>query len=147
VTGIDIVKEQLRIAAGEKLSYKQKEVKIRGHAIECRINAEDPFDGFKPSPGLVEGFHPPPDLEGARIRLDTHVKPGYRIPVYYDSMICKLIVHGADRDAARRGMIAALERFRVEGIKTTIPVHLKILADEGFARGDYDTGFIGRLLG
>jgi len=147
VTGFDLVQEQIRVAANHGLSMGQQAVTLRGHAIECRINAEDPFDGFKPSPGTVTVFEPPAEVEGATVRVDTHVLPGYRIPPYYDSLICKLIVHGADRDAARRGMIAALERFRVEGIKTTIPVHLKILADEGFARGDYDTGFIGRLLG
>ena len=122
-------------------------MKLTGHAIEVRVNAEDPYDGFKPSPGEVVGFTPPGDVEGVTVRLDSHVRPGYRIPVFYDSMIGKLIVHGDDRDAARLGMIKALESFGIEGIKTTIPVHLQILADEAFASGDYDTGFIARLLG
>jgi acetyl-CoA carboxylase biotin carboxylase subunit len=145
VTGYDLVQEQIRIAANETLSWRQEEVRLEGHAIECRINAEDPFDRFKPSPGLVEDFQPPPEVDG--VRVDTHVESGYRIPVYYDSMICKLIVHGADRDRARLGMIEALEKFRIEGIKTTIPVHLKILQDERFRSGRYDTALIGQLLG
>jgi acetyl-CoA carboxylase biotin carboxylase subunit len=147
VTGYDLVQEQIRVAANETLSWRQDEVRLDGHAIECRINAEDPFDHFKPSPGLVDRFLPPPELEGARIRLDTHVESGYRIPVYYDSMICKLIVHGADRDRARLGMIEALEQFEVEGIKTTIPVHLQIMQDGRFTSGQYDTGLIAELLG
>jgi len=147
VTGIDLVQEQIRVAANHALSFTQDEMKMTGHAIECRVNAEDPFEGFKPCPGLVETFAPPTEVEGARVRVDTHVKPGYRIPVYYDSMICKLIVAGDDRDRARLGMIAALEQFEVSGIKTTIPAHLKIMADPDFAAGNYDTGFIAGLLG
>ncbi len=147
VTGKDLVIEQLRVAANGELSFSQDDVKLTGHAIEVRVNAEDPYDGFKPSPGEVVGFTPPGDVEGVTVRLDSHVRPGYRIPVFYDSMIGKLIVHGDDRDAARLGMIKALESFGIEGIKTTIPVHLQILADEAFASGDYDTGFIARLLG
>jgi len=146
-TGFDLVQEQIRVAANCTLSMSQGDVALTGHAIECRINAEDPFEGFRPSPGTVESFAPPAEAEGVTVRVDTHVKPGYRIPPYYDSMICKLIVHGADREAARVGMLDALARFEVAGIKTTIPVHQRILADDGFARGDYDTGFIGRLLG
>ena len=147
VTGIDLVQEQLRVAANGELSFSQDDVKLTGHAIECRVNAEDPYDGFKPSPGEVVGFTPPLDVEGVRVRLDSHVRPGYRIPVFYDSMIGKLIVAGDTRDAARLGMIKALESFGIEGIKTTIPVHLQILADKEFASGNYDTGFIARLLG
>ena len=147
VTGKDLVIEQLRVAANGELSFTQDDIKLTGHAIECRVNAEDPYDGFRPSPGEVVGFDPPGDVEGVRVRLDSHVRPGYRIPVFYDSMIGKLIVAGDDRDAARQGMIKALESFGVEGIKTTIPVHLQILADQEFASGVYDTGFIARLLG
>ena len=147
VTGFDLVQEQLKVAANHSLSITQDDVKLTGHAIEVRVNAEDPFAGFKPSPGLVEGFSPPPDIPGVRVRVDTHVKPGYRIPVYYDSMICKLIVAGDDRDAARLGMIKALEQFKLEGIKSTIPVHLQIMANEEFASGTYDTGLIPRMLG
>ena len=151
VTGLDLVQEQLKVAANNPLSFTQEEVSLQGHAIECRINAEDPFDDFKPSPGVVERFSPPAAVEGdgaeVKVRVDTHVQPGYRIPVYYDSMICKLIVSGPDRAAALAGMKAALEQFEVTGIKTTIPVHLKILANEEFASGTYDTGLIGRMLG
>jgi len=147
VTGLDLVQEQIRVAANCTLSWRQDEIALNGHAIECRVNAEDPYAGFKPSPGTVSVFEPPEAAEGVTVRVDTHVRPGYRIPPFYDSMICKLIVHGADREAARRGMLDALSRFRVEGIKTTIGVHEQILAEEAFASGEYDTGFIGRLLG
>jgi acetyl-CoA carboxylase biotin carboxylase subunit len=147
VTGFDLVQEQIRVAANGALSIKQQDVVLAGHAIECRINAEDPFDGFRPSPGLVERFEPSGGVDGVRIRFDSHVRAGYRIPPYYDSMIGKLIVAGRDRETARQGMLRALEGLRIEGIKTTIPVHQRILADPGFAAGEYDTGFIGRLLG
>ena len=95
----------------------------------------------------VTEFIPPTDIPGIEVRVDSHVQPGYRIPIYYDSLIAKLIVWGPDRDAARKGMIKALESFRVEGVKTTIPAHLKIMKSKDFAEGKYDTGFIGRLLG
>ncbi|MBM3317936.1 MAG: ATP-grasp domain-containing protein, partial [Candidatus Eisenbacteria bacterium] len=147
VTGRDLVLEQLRIAANAPLSFRQEEIALTGHSIECRINAEDPFDDFRPSPGLVSVFEPPHAADGVAVRVDTHVRAGYRIPVYYDSLIAKLIVHGPTREAARRGMVQALEAFKVEGVKTTIPVHLRILEDRDFAAGNYDTGFIGRLLG
>jgi len=146
-TGIDLVREQIRIAANERLSVRQEDVHLRGHAIECRVNAEDPSEGFRPSPGLVERFEPPESADGVQVRFDSHVRAGYRIPPWYDSMIGKLIVHGPDRETARRGMLDALARFRVEGIRTTIPVHRRILSDPAFAAGDYDTGFIGRLGG
>ncbi len=146
VAGRDLVAEQIRIAANEPLSFSQRDVELSGHAIECRINAEDPFDNFKPNPGLVEEFQPPENIDGVKVRVDTHVRPGYRIPVYYDSLIAKLIVWGQDRDSAREGMIKALEQFEVGGVKTTIPVHLQILRDKNFSAGDYDTGFIERLL-
>jgi acetyl-CoA carboxylase biotin carboxylase subunit len=146
ITSFDLVKEQIRVAANHALSVTQKDVLLEGHAIECRINAEDPYDGFRPSPGLVEVFEPPTTAKGVSVRVDTHVKSGYRIPLFYDSMICKLIVHGPSRDAARRGMLDALARFRVEGVKTTIPLHQQILGDRDFCAGNYDTGFIGRLL-
>ncbi len=147
VTGFDLVQEQLKVAANHSLSIKQDDVKLSGHAIEVRVNAEDPFDGFRPSPGLVEGFSPPSEIPGVTVRVDTHVQPGYRIPVYYDSMICKLIVAGDDRETARLGMIKALEQFTLEGIKSTIPVHLQIMANEEYASGTYDTGLIARMLG
>jgi acetyl-CoA carboxylase biotin carboxylase subunit len=145
VTGFDLVKEQIRVAANETLSFTQDQVKLSGHAIECRVNAEDASAGFKPSPGLVERFEPPADAKGVKVRVDTHVKGGYRIPVYYDSMICKLIVHGPNREAARLGMLDALSRFKVEGIKTTIPAHQKILQEKDFAAGQYDTGMVGKM--
>jgi acetyl-CoA carboxylase biotin carboxylase subunit len=146
ITGRDLVLEQIRVAANEPLSFKQEEISWEGHSIECRINAEDPFEDFRPSPGLVTAFEPPSEVDGVVVRTDTHVRPGYRIPVHYDSLVAKLIVLGANRDASREGMIRALEMFRVDGVKTTIPVHLKIMRDADFGRGEYDTGFIGRLL-
>ncbi len=147
VTGFDLVQEQIRVAANGPLTMKQEDVELTGHAIECRVNAEDPFDGFRPCPGLVERFEPPTEVANVTVRVDTHVESGYRIPVFYDSMICKLIVSAADREAARKGMIAALETFVVEGIKTTIPIHLRILQEPDFISGNYDTGLIGRMLG
>ena len=144
VTGFDLVQEQLRVAANHRLSIRQQDVVLAGHAIECRVNAEDPYDGFRPCPGLVDAFGAP---SGERVRVDTHVRSGYRIPVFYDSMICKLIVAGDDRDAARARMITALEQFELGGIKSTIPVHLQIMANDEFASGTYDTGLIGRMLG
>ena len=147
VTGVDLVVEQIRVSANEPLSINQENISIKGHAIECRINAEDPDDDFKPSPGTVSGFVPPEDMSEVEVRVDSHVQAGYNIPVYYDSMIAKLIVRGEDRDAARLGMINALQDFNIEGIKTTIPVHLKIMNNPDFSAGRYDTGFITRLLG
>jgi len=147
VTGFDLVQEQIRVAANCSLSMTQEQVKLSGHAMEVRVNAEDPFHGFRPCPGTITLYQPPTRARGVTVRIDSHVRQGYRIPPYYDSMIGKLIVHGPDRETARRGMLDALEQFRLEGIETTIGVHKKILADEAFVRGDYDTGFIGRLLG
>ena len=147
VTRRDLVTEQLRVAANEALSFGQDEVEMLGHSIECRINAEDPFEDFKPSPGEVTDFVPPGQIPRVEVRVDSHVKPGYRIPVYYDSLIAKLIVGGPNRDVARKGMIKALESFGVDGVKTTIPAHQNKIKDNEFAAGNYDTGFIGRLLG
>jgi acetyl-CoA carboxylase biotin carboxylase subunit len=148
VSGRDLVVEQIRIAANEPLSFGQQDVVLQGHAIECRINAEDPAADFRPNPGLVSKFAPPADgNDGVRVRVDSHVESGYRIPPHYDSLLAKLVVWGATRDAAREGMIQALGGFTVDGVKTTIPVHLDILRDARFAAGDYDTGFVGRLLG
>jgi acetyl-CoA carboxylase biotin carboxylase subunit len=147
VTGHDLVAEQIRLAANEPLSYGQDDVVWRGHAIECRINAEDAFDGFRPSPGLITRFEPPREIHGVEVRLDSHVQPQYRIPAHYDSLLGKLIVKGGTRELARAGMIRALESFRIEGVKTTIPAHLKIMADADFVAGNYDTSFVDRLLG
>jgi len=146
VTGHDLVQEQIRVAENHPLSIRQEEVALSGHAIECRINAEDPFDGFRPSPGRVDRFEPPMKGRGVRVRVDTYLRAGKSIPVYYDSLVCKLIVAGDDREAARKGMLAALGKFRVDGIKTTIALHEKILADERFVSGEYDTQLVGELL-
>ncbi|MHC4416200.1 MAG: acetyl-CoA carboxylase biotin carboxylase subunit [Planctomycetota bacterium] len=147
VTKRDLVVEQIRVAANETLSFVQDEIRMEGHSIECRINAEDPFDDFRPCPGEVTEFVPPAEIPGVEVRVDSHVQAGYRVPVYYDSLIAKLIIWGPSRAEARRGMIEALDAFRIEGVKTTIPVHRKIMEHPDFAAGHYDTGFIGRLLG
>lgn len=131
ITGVDIVCEQIRTAAGERLRYKQRDIQIRGHAIECRINAEDPFT-FVPCPGKVTGWHLP---GGPGIRIDTHVFAGYSVPPYYDSMIGKIIAHGDTRDQAIARMRVALSEFAAEGIKTNVKLHRMLLADERFARG------------
>ena len=131
ITGVDIVCEQIRIAAGERLRYKQRDIQIRGHAIECRINAEDPFT-FVPCPGKVTGWHLP---GGPGIRIDTHVFAGYSVPPYYDSMIGKIIAHGDTRDQAIARMRVALSEFAAEGIKTNVKLHRMLLADERFGRG------------
>jgi acetyl-CoA carboxylase biotin carboxylase subunit len=144
VTGLDLVKEQIRVAAGERLSRRQDEVEWRGHAIECRVNAEDPDAGFRPSPGTVTYFYKP---GGPGLRLDSHVYAGYTVPPHYDSMVGKLIAFGKDRPEALRRMTIALEEIIVEGIRTTIPFHLRALRDERFQRGDLDTHFVEHLLG
>ena len=138
VTLADIVRNQIRIATGENIGYTQDEVQIVGHAIECRINAEDPVK-FTPSPGKITAFNTP---GGPGVRVDTAVYPGYVVPPYYDSMIAKLIVHARTRELAIARMQRALEMMVVEGIKTTIPLHLKIMADEKFQKGDFSTKFM-----
>ena len=143
VTGIDIVKEQIRIAAGEELGYDQKDVQFTRCAIECRINAEDPFNNFQPCPGKIEFLCTP---GGHGVRVDTHVYAGYTIPPYYDSMIGKLICYGRDRRTAMDRMARALDEYIIRGIKTTIPLHRVILKDPNFRRGRYSTSFIERLL-
>jgi acetyl-CoA carboxylase biotin carboxylase subunit len=142
-TGIDIVKEQLRIAAGEELGYDQKDIKFERCAIECRINAEDPAHDFRPCPGKIEFMHVP---GGHGVRVDKHAYSGYQIPPYYDSMIAKLICYGKDRREALDRMSRALDEFIVRGIKTTIPLHQIILKDPNFRRGRYSTAFIERLM-
>ncbi|MCG2633348.1 MAG: acetyl-CoA carboxylase biotin carboxylase subunit [Gammaproteobacteria bacterium] len=131
VTGVDLVAEQLHIAGGEPLRYKQKDIQLSGHAIECRINAEDP-DNFTPSPGTVSQFHPP---GGPGVRMDSHLYAGYRVPPNYDSMVGKLIVRGDDRPGAIARMHAALDEMFVEGIKTNLPLHRRIMDDPGFQAG------------
>jgi len=143
VTGIDLVKEQIRIASGEKLHHKQEEIRFNGCAIECRINAEDPDNDFMPSPGKITML----DLPGGRgVRIDTHVYQGYSIPPYYDSMIAKLIVHGKDRNEAITICRRALDEFIVDPIKTTIPFHKKVMSNSLFIKGRYSTDFIDRLF-
>jgi len=133
VTGIDLVREQIRIASGESLDYKQRAITLRGHAIECRINAEDP-EHFVPSPGTVTAWLPP---GGYGVRVDSHLMPGAVVPPYYDSLIAKIIVHGRDRAEAIARMQRALAETHVEGVKTTIPYHQKLLADPAFLSGEH----------
>ena len=144
VTGLDLVKEQILVAAGERLSVSQDDVRWEGHAIECRINAEDHEHGFRPSPGTITYFYRP---GGPGLRMDSHVYAGYTVPPYYDSMIGKLIARGKDRPEALRRMEIGLEELIVEGIKTTIPFHLLALRADAFRRGDLDTHFVETLLG
>ncbi|MFT4066315.1 acetyl-CoA carboxylase biotin carboxylase subunit [Paraburkholderia sp.] len=143
VTGIDIVKEQIRIAQGEPLRIAQADVCIRGHAIECRINAEDAARNFAPCPGVVREFHAP---GGPGVRVDSHLFSGYRIPPYYDSLLAKLVVWGRSRDEAIARMRRALAEMRVDGVTTTIPFHLSLLADPNFARGEIHTRFVEERL-
>ena len=137
VTDCDLVEYQIRVAMGENV--KKREIKIDGHAIECRINAEDPFNDFSPCPGTVTTFNP---SGGHGVRVDTHVYAGYLIPPYYDSMIAKLIVRARTRDLAIRKMLRALDEFVIEGVKTTIPFHQQLLRNKKFQAGDIDTGFL-----
>lgn len=143
ITGIDIVKEQIKISDGEKLSFSQKDVQCKGHAIECRINAEDHEDNFKPVPGEISQYIVP---GGPGIRIDSGVYPGYSIPPYYDSMIAKIISHGENRKEAIEKMNRALGEFIIEGIKTTIPFHQKVLRHKYFLNGSYTTDFIDQFI-
>ena len=139
VTGIDIVKEQIRIAQGECLRIAQEEVRLTGHAIECRINAEDPSRDFAPSPGQVQSLRLP---GGPGIRIDSHIYEGYRIPPYYDSLVAKVLAWGQDRAEAFARMRRALSEMTLQGLHTTIPFHLRLLSDECFRRGDVHTRFV-----
>ena len=143
VTGVDLIKEQIRVASGEKLSLKQENIKLAGHAIECRINAEDPEKGFIPSPGKVLAFHVP---GGPGIRVDTHVYAGYEIPPFYDSMLAKLIAFGHTRTEAITRLRRGLSEFVIEGVKTTIPFHQRIIENEEFLQGNIHTSFVDVLL-
>jgi acetyl-CoA carboxylase, biotin carboxylase subunit len=143
VTGVDLIKEQIRVAAGEPLSFKQSDIQLRGHAIECRINAEDPDRNFTPCPGTIERLRLP---GGPGVRIDSHVYAGYRIPPNYDSMIGKLLVHRNTREEAIATMRRALGEFYIDPIKTTIPLHLQIMDNEYFRRGDVDTRFVERVM-
>jgi len=142
ITGIDIVQEQIRVAAGEKLRFRQKDVQIRGHAIECRINAEDPYR-FTPSPGRITSYHAP---GGPGIRVDSHVYQGYTVPSNYDSMVGKVIAYGATREQAIRRMRVALSEMVVEGIQTNIPLHRELLHDIRFVRGGVSIHYLEQKL-
>jgi acetyl-CoA carboxylase biotin carboxylase subunit len=143
ITGVDIVKEQVRIAANERLSLRQSETAFRGHAIEFRVNAEDPEQDFRPNPGELRAVVFP---DGDNIRVDTHVESGYVIPPFYDSMIAKLIVWGSNRSDAIATSQRALSDFRIEGVNTTIPIHQRILAETDFRKGRYDTTWLEKTL-
>jgi acetyl-CoA carboxylase biotin carboxylase subunit len=143
VCGIDIVREQIRIAAGAPLSFKQKDVKFQGHAIECRVTAEDPLT-FRPSPGRIAEYHAP---GGLGVRVDSALYSGYRVPPYYDSMVAKLIVHGASRNEALMRLRRALDEYVVGGIETTLPLHRRIVQAPEFVNGDYDIHWLERFVG
>ncbi|KAA0966020.1 acetyl-CoA carboxylase biotin carboxylase subunit [Sporosarcina sp. ANT_H38] len=139
ITGIDLVQQQLKIASGEKLAYRQEDIKINGWSIECRINAENPMKNFMPSPGKVTMYMPP---GGFGVRVDSAMYTGYSIPPFYDSMVAKLIVHADTREEAVARMKRALDEFIIEGVETTIPFHLKLMDNEVFKSGDFDTKFL-----
>jgi len=139
VMGMDLVKKQIQIADGFTLPERLKDYKIRGHALECRVNAEDPANGFKPSPGTIEALHIP---GGSGVRVDTHLYSGYTIPVNYDSLLAKIIVQGSSRESAIHRMLRVLEETVIEGIKTTIPFHRQVLAHPDFVNGTFDTDFL-----
>ena len=141
ITGVDIIKEQLRIASGEKLQYKQDDIKFTGHSLEARINAENPYKNFMPCPGEIKELHIP---GGNGVRIDTAIYPGYKIPPTYDSMIAKIIVHGKDRNESIAKMKSALGEFVIDGISTNIDFLYKILEDEDFINNNYDTSFIAK---
>lgn len=136
-TGIDLVEAQIRVAAGEPLWLSQDEIELVGHAIECRINAEDPSNGFAPSPGVIERWQA--EHDDGHLRVDTHVESGYEVPPHYDSLVCKVIAWGEDRDAACDRLVEALRNMRCDGISTTIPMHLAVLSSREFRENRYDT--------
>ena len=142
VTGVDLVVEQLRVAAGEPLRHRQEDIQVRGHAVECRINAEDP-DSFLPSPGTISVYHPP---GGPGVRVDSHIYTGYKVPAYYDSLIGKVVTYGVTRDVAIARMAMALSEMVVEGIKTNIPLHQRLMGDIGFLEGGADIHYLERQL-
>src|SRR2546421_9470910 len=142
ITGVDIVQEQIRVAAGERLSVRQKDIDFRGHAIECRINAEDPYR-FTPSPGRITSYHPP---GGPGIRVDSHVYQGYTVPPNYDSMVGKVIAYGGSREQAISRMRIALSEMVIEGILTNIPLHRELLNDTRFLRGGVSIHYLEQKL-
>ncbi len=143
ITGIDLVREQIRVAAGAPLGYQQSDIRFNGHAIECRINAENP-DTFQPSPGLISSYHTP---GGLGVRVDSAVYQDYRVPPYYDSLIGKVIVHGSTRNECLMRLRRALEEYVIAGVETTIPLHLKLLSVPDFANGLYDIHWLERFIG
>ncbi|MDM8569283.1 acetyl-CoA carboxylase biotin carboxylase subunit [Thiotrichales bacterium HSG1] len=143
ITGVDIVREQLLIAAGKPMTYKQSDIKIRGHAMECRINAEDP-DNFLPCPGIISRYHAP---GGPGVRVDTHIYSGYRVPPYYDSMIGKLITHSDNRESAMARMRIALNEIIIDGIKTNVPLHKNLMTDAMFLAGGVNIHYLEKKLG
>jgi acetyl-CoA carboxylase biotin carboxylase subunit len=143
VTGVDLIKEQIRVAAGLPMSVKQEDIRFQGHAIECRINAEDPERSFLPCPGKIDAYIAP---GGPGVRVDSHAYPGYSIPPFYDSLVSKLIVWGRDRTEAIQRMQRALDEYAITGIKTTIPFHQKVLAHPSFQNGDVSTDFVEKHL-
>ena len=144
VTGVDIVKEQIKIASGQKLSRKQDDIRFKGVAIECRINAEDPAKDFMPNPGKIDMYLP---AGGNGVRIDSHAYPGYKISPYYDSMIAKLISYGKNRHEAILTMKRALDEFVIEPIKTTLPFHKHVMEDMLFVRGDFATDYVENMTG
>ena len=142
ITGIDLVREQIRVAAGIPLSFGQDDIVFEGHAIECRVNAEDP-DSFAPSPGLVTDYHPP---GGLGVRVDSGLYANYRIPPHYDSLIAKLVVHGNSRNECLMRLRRALEEFVIDGVKTSIPLHQWLIAQSDFINGDYDIHWLEKAM-
>jgi len=142
ITGVDLVRAQLLIASGEKLMYKQEDIKIKGHAIECRVNAEDP-ESFLPSPGKITRYHAP---GGPGVRVDTHIYSGYTVPPYYDSLLGKLIVYGDNRHSAMRRMCTALDEIIVDGVKTNVPLHRDLLGDPNFQKGGFNIHYLENKL-
>ncbi len=145
-TGIDLVREQIRVAAGCPLSVTQDQIELRGHAIECRINAEDPRQNFRPAPGLITRWTNPPSEDG-QVRVDTHVRTGYTVPPFYDSLLCKVIAWGEDREAARERMLRALDKLVCDGVPTTAAMHGEILRSDAFRSNRYDTRAIPGFTG
>jgi acetyl-CoA carboxylase biotin carboxylase subunit len=141
VTNFDLVKEQIRVCAGEPLGLELRGNRLRGHSIECRVNAEDPYRNFQPCPGTIDTYHPP---GGPGVRVDTHIYAGYTVPPFYDSLIAKVIVHGRNRDEALSRMLHALDSFIVEGVTTTIPFLKQVLTHPDFVAGDVDTKLLER---
>ena len=142
ITGIDLVREQIRVADGARLGYEQKDIVFNGHAIECRVNAEDPLT-FRPSPGLVTGYHPP---GGLGVRVDSALYQDYSVPPFYDSLLAKVIVHGSNRNECLMRLRRALEEYVITGVETTIPFHLKLIANADFANGAYDIHWLEKFI-